>query len=166
MLKTQQVRLSKTIIVFIFFFIMHTRPGFSQDTLNSRIKAAWQDTVTGNLKTGPLVGTLDLFITAPRVTGGVRDEFEVAQKIMNKKNFFIQCYTNNITKFDNLTFRIRFEIVVKPSGEVESVNVLTRGTKNQTMINCFRSVFRQIRFSAVDSGQNMVIEQSLIFRII
>lgn len=118
------------------------------------------------LRKAPVVGALDLFFPAPVVAGGNRSEYEIAQRFLSKKRYFIQCYTNHITRYDDLVFRTRFEIVILPNGEVESVQVLSRGTKNQSMINCFRNVFRQIIFEPDSSGQKTLVQQSLIFQVI
>ncbi len=151
-------------ILLIMFFAF---PLLSQES-SSDFQEGGKDTAgtRSDIKAKPIIGTLDLFLTAPVVLGQDRDEFEIAQKIMNKKNHFIQCYTNNLTKFDPLSFRIRFEITILSNGEVQSVNTIMKGTKNQVMINCLKSVFRQIRFSSVSGNKPAIVEQSLIFRII
>jgi hypothetical protein len=150
------------LLIMLFAF-----PVFSQEN-SSNIHTGNKDTVksTTGTKAKPIIGTLDLFLTAPVVNGQDRDEFEISQKIMDKKNQFIQCYVNNLTKYDPLSFRIRFEITIKPSGEVQTVNVIMKGTKNQVMMNCLKAVFRQIIFSAVSGTKPTIVEQSLIFRVI
>ncbi len=151
----------------IFLFLICAFRATAQDD-STQIQNGISDTAkTGSsVRTQPIVGTLDLFLPAPVVSGQGRDEFDIARRILNKKNYFLQCYTGNLSKFDPLTFRIRFEIIVLPSGEVQSVNTLMKGTKNQVMINCIRSVFRQIRFGPSEKTGTMIIEQSLIFRVI
>lgn len=149
------IRLSLFCWVFVFSSIYANEGEFL-------IQNKLQDTA----KTAPVIGALDIFFPAPVVVGSSRSEYDIAKRIQDKKRLFLQCYTNHITRFDDLAFRIRFEIVILPNGEVESVQVISRGTKNQTMINCFRSVFRQIIFDADDSGQKTLVQQSLVFRII
>lgn len=141
-------------------------PLLSQDIQKGFNDTTGKDTAVAKGRTYSL-GMLDLFLTAPVVVGGGREEDEVADKIRNKKDYFIQCYTNNLTKYDAYTFKVRFQFKIEPSGEVKEVNTVFRGTKNAVIINCIKNVIRQIRFKPLPKDSGIcVVEQSFIFRVI
>ena len=112
-------------------------------------------------------GTLDIFCTAPDVYGGNRDEQEISERIQLKMNYFANCYGTTVTAQDEKSFKVRFRIVVKPAGNVSDVSFVFKGTKNDRLLTCLKTILSQLQFSHVSSGHgDCTVEQSVIFKII